>query len=62
MNELEKSVPNALDCTVKGTEHATPDTKVTTQNWSTRLDGGQSAYPSLAIAVAPSLSILFLVV
>jgi hypothetical protein len=44
-------VPNALDCTVKGTEHAAPNTKVTTENWSTRLDGGQSTYPSLSIAV-----------
>lgn len=62
MEGSERSVPNALDCAVKGTEHATPDTKVTTENRSTRLDGGQSAYPSLAIAVASSLSILFLVV
>ena len=55
-------VPNALDCTVKGTEHATPDTKVSTQNWSTRLDGGQSTYPSLAIAVGLNVSGLCLVV
>jgi len=57
-----ESVPNALHRTVKGAEHATPDTEVTTQDGGTRLDGGQSAYPSLSIAVASSLSILFLVV
>jgi hypothetical protein len=55
-------VPNALDCTVKGTEHAAPYTKVTTQNWSTRLDGCQSTYPSLAVAVGSSVSGLFVVV
>ena len=57
-----ETVPNALHRTVKGAKHATPDTKVTTQDGGTRLDGGQSAYPSLSIAVASSLSMLFLVV
>lgn len=40
---------DALDGAVKGREQTTPDTKVTTQDGGSHLDGSNGAYPSLAV-------------
>lgn len=42
-------LPDTLDGTIKCREHATPDTKVPTENRCSRLDRSEGTYPALTI-------------
>jgi hypothetical protein len=49
-------LPDTLDRAIERREQTTPDTKVTTENGRSSLDGCDSTYPSLAVgAVSETL-------